>query len=198
MKPMIKMVVSVIAIIIFFTSSALSENKVDSSAVIEYEIILKDGTSIKTETCWEDGDKIFYTKYGSTIGLSKSKIKEVKEIEADSNVETIQHEDQSGIKENRKKDSNFECTRKHCPEKGICYSTKWKTRAVVEKKMRSHQYLLEQEKKAYDRICINGNGSDSYCDQIARSIISSERGLECFSKIEYDKDGKVSYLFETE
>ena len=111
----LKIVKIAMVIIFIYFSIFLGYCEADNGSVVGYEIILKDGRSIKTETCWEDGDKIFYKKYGSTIGFSKSKIKEVKEIMSKPDSKIMQNN--SAMSQST---TIFSCDRYDCPSNGRC------------------------------------------------------------------------------
>ena len=103
-----------ITLVIFFfvalISSGYCETGDAEADVIGYEIILKDGRSIETKICWENGDKLVYQKYGSTIGLSKSEVEEVKKIKSNNNTKAIQSKNGDSIIENTSRNANYGCT----------------------------------------------------------------------------------------
>ncbi len=59
--------------IFLFSFQALAEGK--------YEIVLKSGRTIMTTGYYEEGDKIYYIKYGSSIGVNKDDVDEIKEVQ---------------------------------------------------------------------------------------------------------------------
>ncbi len=70
---------------------------------LNYEIVLKNGSSIEVSEYYEEGDKLFYQKFGGTMGIEKSKIKEIKKVKRDPNIVIIPY---IGNKE-KKEDPNI-------------------------------------------------------------------------------------------
>ncbi len=57
----------------------------------QYEIVLKSGRVIATDGYYEEGEKIYYIKYGSNIGVRKADVREIKEIRDDKeNYDTVE------------------------------------------------------------------------------------------------------------
>ena len=61
--------VASILILMFFPFSALAD-----------EILLNNGRILRTPYFWEDGNDIVFEKYGSTVGVPKSSVKEIRTI----------------------------------------------------------------------------------------------------------------------
>ncbi len=46
----------------------------------QYEITLKSGRTITTTGYYEEGDTLYYIKYGTSVGVKKDNVSEIKEI----------------------------------------------------------------------------------------------------------------------
>ena len=177
-----------IIFIMFLVSSGYCETDDNETANIEYEIILKDGRSIKAKTCWEEGDILFYSKYGSTISLSKTIIEKVKKIKSDSDAQSGQDIDNK---------NNYTCTKTHCPQERRCFDEKISLNTVnihidwAEKRI---AYLQKQ----YKNMCNIHKPGDRECDGITREIGWTKRGLECLGKVEFELEERMRESFTLE
>lgn len=59
------------------------------SVFARYEIILKGGNMIETDSYYEEGDIVKYHRFGTYIGIGKDSIREIRETEEAANYEEI-------------------------------------------------------------------------------------------------------------
>jgi hypothetical protein len=58
-------------------------------AFSEYEILLKSGSTIKTDSYYEEGNKIKYLRYGNYIGIGKDNVDKIREVEPELHYEQV-------------------------------------------------------------------------------------------------------------
>ena len=107
---------------IFVIAIAIATFVKSSEALEKYEIVLDNGRKIETQSYWEEEDKVFYQKYGSSIGISKAKVVEINVVQVeqsntqdsfDSNKPNYSNWDQDTEKKKRKLQSHLaKCEKK--------------------------------------------------------------------------------------